>query len=186
MAIKLMSREWVPFTHDYRCEYICDTDADFESLPASSVGSSAISLESGKVYVVSTFGNWIPFGEGYVEKEPVDILGTWKLNTTVSACPFGSISPARIDFTTDVSLVFTISTENGETLEKEVNSFNGMYCPYATVLYFVFDEGGLGASVIAFSGYENGFDGIIHITGGDDIENEAFVTWLTENATKVG
>lgn len=62
MAIKLMSREWVPFTHDYRCEYICDNDADFASLPESSVGSSAVSLESGKVMIVNTSGNWVAFG----------------------------------------------------------------------------------------------------------------------------
>lgn len=176
-----------PYVRGCMKEYICDTDADLANLPEACTGSMAISLESGKVYVVSTFGNWIPFGEGYVEKEPVEsVVGTWKLNTSVSACPFGQTSCARIAFTTDVSLVFTIFTENGETLEKEANSFNGMYCPYATVLYFTFGEDDLGASAIGFSGYENGFDGIIHITGGDDIENEAFVTWLTENATKVG
>ena len=51
-------------------EYLCDTDADLATLPEACTGSMAVSLESGKVYVVSTFGNWIPFGEGYVEKDP--------------------------------------------------------------------------------------------------------------------
>ena len=62
MAIKLMSREYVPFTHDYRCEYICDKDADFASLPESSVGSSAVSVETGAVQVVNASGNWAKFG----------------------------------------------------------------------------------------------------------------------------
>lgn len=67
MAYKRINDSYV---NGCRKEYICDTDADFANLPEACTGSSAVSLESGKVYVVSTFGNWIPFGEGYVEKDP--------------------------------------------------------------------------------------------------------------------
>lgn len=67
MAYKRINDSYV---NGCRKEYICDTDADFANLPEACTGSTAVSLESGKVYVVSTFGNWIPFGEGYVEKDP--------------------------------------------------------------------------------------------------------------------
>lgn len=43
-------------------EYLCDTDADFENLPDANVGSSAVSIESGKVMIVNTSGKWVAFG----------------------------------------------------------------------------------------------------------------------------
>lgn len=43
-------------------EFLCDTDADFASLPVASVGSSAVSIESGDVMVVNTSGKWVKFG----------------------------------------------------------------------------------------------------------------------------
>ena len=43
-------------------EYICDTDADFANLPEACTGSTAVSLESGKVMVVNTSGEWVAFG----------------------------------------------------------------------------------------------------------------------------
>ena len=59
-----------PYVRGCMKEYLCDTDADLATLPEACTGSMAVSLESGKVYVVSTFGNWIPFGAGQVEKDP--------------------------------------------------------------------------------------------------------------------
>jgi hypothetical protein len=44
------------------CEYLCDTDADIANLPESCVGSTAVSIESGKVYIVNTEGKWVEFG----------------------------------------------------------------------------------------------------------------------------
>lgn len=64
MAIKLMTREWCKCTQDYRHEYIVDTDADFTDLPACGTGSTAVSIESGRVMVVNTSGEWVEFGEG--------------------------------------------------------------------------------------------------------------------------
>lgn len=63
MAIKLTNREWCGCVNDYRCEFICDTDADFENLPHACTGSTAVSLQSGKIMVVNTQGEWVPFGE---------------------------------------------------------------------------------------------------------------------------
>lgn len=62
MAIKLVSREYVPFTDDYKCDYIVDTDNDFKDLPTVGTGSSAVSVETGKVLVVNASGEWAVFG----------------------------------------------------------------------------------------------------------------------------
>lgn len=62
MAIKLMTREWCKCAHEYRHEYIVDVDADFENLPPSGTGSTAVSIESAKVMVVNTEGEWVVFG----------------------------------------------------------------------------------------------------------------------------
>lgn len=62
MAIKLMTREWCKCAHEYKHEYIVDTDADLNDLPECGTGSTAVSLESGTVKVVNTQGKWVTFG----------------------------------------------------------------------------------------------------------------------------
>lgn len=173
-----------PYVRGCMKEYICDTDADFTNLPESCVGSTAVSIESGKVMVVNTEGNWVEFG---VPAKTTSAVGTWKFNegTLTSACPFSaSNTPARIAFTTDVNFIYHDYTENEEGIEKETNSFIGMFTPYGTVLYFAVDENN-STDAIGMSGFTNGFDGVIHITGGDDVENEIIIAWLQENATKI-
>ena len=44
-------------------EYICDTDADVKNLPKCCAGSTALVVESGKIYMVNASGEWKPFGE---------------------------------------------------------------------------------------------------------------------------
>lgn len=44
-------------------EFICDTDADFENLPKACTGSTAVSIQSGKIKVVNTSGEWVFFAE---------------------------------------------------------------------------------------------------------------------------
>lgn len=61
MAYKLISREWCACVNDYRCDYIVDTPADFENLPKSCVGSTAVS-PNGDVRVVNASGEWVAFG----------------------------------------------------------------------------------------------------------------------------
>lgn len=63
MAIKIINREYCPYIDEYQNEYICDTDADFENLPKACTGSSALSIQSGKVRMVNTQGEWVPFAE---------------------------------------------------------------------------------------------------------------------------
>ena len=62
MAFRLINEAYCPCVGEQRKEFICDTDADLENLPSCCVGSSAVSIESGKVYVVNTSGEWVAFG----------------------------------------------------------------------------------------------------------------------------
>lgn len=63
MGIKLISSSYCGCIEDNQKEYIVDTDADLEKLPkCSGTGSCAVSLESGKVKVVNTQGEWVVFG----------------------------------------------------------------------------------------------------------------------------
>lgn len=179
MAIKLISKNLVPYLDEDILEYIVDTDADLENLPTcTGTGSTAVSLASGKVMVVNTQGEWVAFGEGAGGSTGGDsIVGTWQLNSTLTrACPI----TAKIDFTTNNNYTNGEGTDIG-------NSFAMMRTNYSTTLsFFVTVNGGLDMVQVIGNGYSNGFDGVIHITGGDDIANEEFITWLKENATKVG
>ena len=62
MGFKLINHEYCPYNDEYKKEYLCDTDADFENLPADCVGSTAVSIESGAIRVVNTTGEWVTFG----------------------------------------------------------------------------------------------------------------------------
>lgn len=63
MAYKMVARDYNCCGNNYKCEYIADTDADLENLPeCDCVGSTAVSLESGRVMVVNTQGKWVEFG----------------------------------------------------------------------------------------------------------------------------
>jgi hypothetical protein len=64
MATKMINREYCACVDDYRCEFVCDTDEDFATLPKACVGSTAVSLTSGAIRVVNTAGEWVAFGEG--------------------------------------------------------------------------------------------------------------------------
>lgn len=63
MAIKLIARGRKPHTDCPYEEYICDTEADIADLPKSCVGSTALVVESGRIYMVNASGEWKPFGE---------------------------------------------------------------------------------------------------------------------------
>lgn len=60
--VKMISREWCACVNDYRCEYVVDTDADFDSLPTCATGSTALSVQSGTVKMVNASGEWAVFG----------------------------------------------------------------------------------------------------------------------------
>lgn len=63
MAIKLISRKYYACMNDNKKEYVVDYDSDFANLPeCTGTGSTAVSIESGKVMVVNTDGQWVAFG----------------------------------------------------------------------------------------------------------------------------
>lgn len=62
MAIKRIKKEWCACIEDFRCEFIVDTNADFEKLPKACPGSTALSAESGDVMVVNASGEWVKMG----------------------------------------------------------------------------------------------------------------------------
>lgn len=63
MAYKLTNKTFCPYSNGYVKEFICDTDADVAALPTDvCTGSTAVSIESGKVFIVNTSGEWVPFG----------------------------------------------------------------------------------------------------------------------------
>lgn len=62
MAIKMVSRDWCACTNDFKCEFIVDTNADFEKLPKCATGSTALSAESGDVMVVNASSKWVKMG----------------------------------------------------------------------------------------------------------------------------
>jgi hypothetical protein len=62
MAIKLIARTWSACVDDYKCDFIVDSNDDFENLPKSGVGSTALS-PSGAIRMVNASGEWVPFGE---------------------------------------------------------------------------------------------------------------------------
>ena len=62
MAIVCIDKEWVACGSGEKCEFLCDTDADFANLPQACVGSTAVSIASGSVRIVNTQGVWVAFG----------------------------------------------------------------------------------------------------------------------------
>jgi DNA-binding beta-propeller fold protein YncE len=62
MAQKLIDIRVNPWTNKKHQEFICDTDADFASLPKGKPGDTAVSAATGNVYVVNASGNWVAFG----------------------------------------------------------------------------------------------------------------------------
>lgn len=62
MAIKLVNQKWNPYVGDHQCEFIVDSNADFENLPESCVGGTALCPKSGTVMVVNASGEWVKFG----------------------------------------------------------------------------------------------------------------------------
>ena len=64
MAIKRISNTWNEAMDEPVVTYLMDTDNDLEQLPDSAPSSTAISAESGRVYIVNASGEWVEFG-GY-------------------------------------------------------------------------------------------------------------------------
>ena len=175
MAIKLMLREYRVWMDDYKHEYICDTDADLANLPeCTGTGSTAVSLESGKVMVVNTQGEWVVFGEP--SGGGSELIGTWEFNDTLT-----ELEP-------NVDYLIAGEMEYGD--DKVISTFGSIRRDkpsYYDLLNVIFIKGGMSTLYNYDSGEWSEYASKkITITGGDDINNETFITWLKENATKVG
>lgn len=62
MAYKLINRQYIDFPKQYMDDYVCDTEADVTNLPDAATGSTALVVDSGKIYMVNASGNWVAFG----------------------------------------------------------------------------------------------------------------------------
>lgn len=61
MAIKMIDKEWCAEVKAYRKEFIIDGKADIANLPECCVGSTALVVATGDVYVVNASGEWVDF-----------------------------------------------------------------------------------------------------------------------------
>lgn len=62
MAHKQIDEIYCPYVEEMRKEFLCDTDADFATLPKCCMGSTAVSIETGNVRIVNSNGDWVAFG----------------------------------------------------------------------------------------------------------------------------
>ena len=59
MAYQLINREFCVYSDGFRCDYVCDSEADIANLPKSCPGSVAVvAAAGGKVYMVNASGEW--------------------------------------------------------------------------------------------------------------------------------
>lgn len=170
MASKLIKQTYCPSDNSTIKEFLCDTDADFETLPKCSAGSMAVSIESGKVMVVNTSGEWVEFGVPAKES----IVGTWRFNDTLT-----ELEP-NVSYRIEGKIIF-----NGD--EMEFNTILRDKPSYYDLLNVKIAVGG-NLTLYDFSNvfFSDGYDKSITFTGGKDIDDADFITWLNENATKVG
>lgn len=71
MAINVIDIKYNKAVRNTIHEFICDTDTDFILLPKCDPGSTAVSVATGTIYVVNASGNWVEFGVGAGDPEPV-------------------------------------------------------------------------------------------------------------------
>lgn len=62
MAYKQIDETYCPYSRGRKKEFICDTDEDIKKLPKCCAGSSAMVVESGKIFMVNASGEWKAFG----------------------------------------------------------------------------------------------------------------------------
>ena len=63
MAYKLMNSKYCPFVDAEKREYLCDTDADFATLPSCATGSIAVT-PAGTARIVNASGEWVEYVRG--------------------------------------------------------------------------------------------------------------------------
>ena len=184
MAYKRINDSYV---NGCRKEYICDTDADFANLPEACTGSMAVSLESGKVYVVNTQGEWVEFGASSGGGGSDSIVGTWvfrdelnfddlTLGTEYSiSCTYTNPEGVEAQFTT------IRANLRGETVTElgygEPKAYMGGAIGYVSVYY---------SDIYAGMPQGWGDEAYKTITILEEPSDAEFITWLKANAVKQG
>ena len=61
MAIKKTREEYIPYTEEWVCEFVCDSEEDVKTLPEKCApGSIAMVATSGlPMYMVNASGKWV-------------------------------------------------------------------------------------------------------------------------------
>lgn len=180
MAIKLISKNLVPYLDEEKLEFIVDTDADLENLPeCSGTGSTAVSLESGTVKVVNTKGEWVTFGE------PAGVVGTWELKDELN------LDGLTLD--EEYTIGFMCDTESGE---EQITNIKSTTSGEVQVLAYGSPKSYMGGAI----GYDNAWlsatlygmpqgwtkEGYKTITITEEPDDQDLIAWLKANATKVG
>lgn len=62
MAIKMISSQWCNVRCAYKKDFLMDTEEDKVDLPECCVGSAAVAVNTGNVFVVNASGEWVTFG----------------------------------------------------------------------------------------------------------------------------
>lgn len=107
MAHKIMTEGKRVLYSDQVREILCDTDADFATLPKCCPGSTAVSVASKNVYMVNASGRWVLFGGGS-DGAPLEGDGAEYYTLAPTALSFRSTAP--LDEFQEVQL-------NGETVD---------------------------------------------------------------------
>ena len=161
-------------------EFLCDTDADFTNLPESCVGSTAVSIESGKVMVVNTEGNWVEFG--VPAKPSVDdsvIAGIWLFNDDLNFDGLEKNFKYPISFKIDSAHFSSISVQDNlmGTSGVFLTFWNADGVNYTTAY-----------ATVPVAWLTGGWDSTSYknITILEEPTDAEFITWLKANATKVG
>lgn len=92
MAYKLIKEEYCPCADAQQKEFLCDTDADFATLPKCCPGSTAVSVASKNVYMVNASGRWVLFGGGS-DGAPLEGDGAEYYTLAPTALSFRSTAP---------------------------------------------------------------------------------------------
>ena len=145
---KLIGAKKAPYDADGRDEvikeYLCDTDADFATLPESDPGSMAVSIESGKVYVVNTAGAWVEFAAsaGAAGPEPIKMFKTitYADGTLNDLCALGG---ATVVNTSNAAILPTKTTDG--VLESDgQNNMHFYYIEDENDIFLYVDMAGTG------------------------------------------
>lgn len=159
MAYKLIKEEYCACVDAQRKEFLCDTDADFDTLPECCTGSTAVSAATANVYIVNASGYWVEFGSGDTGGNE-SVVGTWMFNESIEL-------PGTL-----FDVVFASNGNNYDAIED----FNGLI--YVSNKDYMTDT-----AYSESSGWETEEFRTIEIL--EEPTDKDFIAWLKANATMI-